>query len=436
MSSRINLGDGELGHSLSSWISDHLGGKSYITDNANQSHSLPSKDKLSEKYSFPSGIQLRILGEGEMILSTRSGEVAFYEASFHASLRKSCNTLPALIEDEAKRTAEVLGKIELGGYFDMSKVLSSRTFKKHFALGRMECGIPSRSNSVEYLGVIRGDIGRIARRALPNINDLTLLRWLKGKVKNPFSNLFPNGLSSSSDSKSKSLSNLGISPELRSNAMLSQINVPLKAIIIQEKRTQEDVHDPTVKKGKVDDLKGKEAMPPPQSKRTKSNKGAANAVGRLVPGGPTTLLVGNLSPGASIMSSALVARKVLDSAILPTDKEKVDQFATNELVTKSFHALGQLAHANTTELELVKTQNLAFKAEGQLANLGKKAMKTEAELKEKSEAMARLEAEVAELTGKLAQAKELALDEFKFLNEFKDAVADAAATYFGKDFIF
>ena len=51
---------------------------------------------------------------------------------------KSCNKMPILTVDEAKRTAEVLGKIEPGGYFNVSKVLDSKTFKKHFACGRME----------------------------------------------------------------------------------------------------------------------------------------------------------------------------------------------------------------------------------------------------------------------------------------------------------
>ncbi|GFS35111.1 hypothetical protein Acr_00g0037930 [Actinidia rufa] len=206
-------------------------------------------DKLREKYSFPPGIQLRIPGEGEMILSTRPGEVAFYEAFFPTGLRfpilpiirrilnhykicpaqlspnawkcvvcslmiwryykchmscdefrcmyslnplpdsrwfdfkarpdknllrgspsnvkgwkrrfffaskdeweffssmppgvgiprvprswdvleKRCNKLPALTENKAKRTVEVLGKIEPGGYFEVSKVLASKTFQR------------------------------------------------------------------------------------------------------------------------------------------------------------------------------------------------------------------------------------------------------------------------------------------------------------------
>ena len=38
----------------------------------------------------------------------------------------------------------------------------------------------SRDDFVECLGVIRGDIGRIARRPFPDTPDLTLLRWLGG----------------------------------------------------------------------------------------------------------------------------------------------------------------------------------------------------------------------------------------------------------------
>lgn len=44
-------------------------------------------DRLRESCSFPVGIQARIPGKGETILSAGSGEAAFYEAAFHAGLR-------------------------------------------------------------------------------------------------------------------------------------------------------------------------------------------------------------------------------------------------------------------------------------------------------------------------------------------------------------
>ena len=85
--------------------------------------------------------------------------------------------------------------------------------------GDFQGGGSSRSDSIEYLGVIRGDIGRVVRNAFPDTPDMTLLRRLGGKVDDPFMNLFPKGSSSSSDSKSESLSDFGLPPELRSDGI-------------------------------------------------------------------------------------------------------------------------------------------------------------------------------------------------------------------------
>ncbi|GFZ15876.1 hypothetical protein Acr_25g0002850 [Actinidia rufa] len=482
MSTRINLEDGELGHSLPSWVSDLLGGKSYITDDVNQSPSSPLKgspmdnssdysemdtsnltketsvmsqgdlDKLREKYSLPFGIQLRILEEGKTILSTRPGKVALYEAAFHDG--KSCNKLPVLTEDEAKRTAEVLGKIEPGVYFDVSKVLDSKTFKKHFARGRME--VSSRGGEITTSGdegesrLSRGDL----QHGSPSRGDSW---WLGGKVQDPFSNLFPRGSSLRSDLRSESLSDSGLSLKLRSDGkvlknspfilLLSWSNarfiysyVSMDQPVHSDQKgwgeegcelngdisttLERDCHSrktssggrpqPHRKEGRSEDSKGKEAMLPPLPKRTKSNKGASNAVVRASgPESSSTLPGKDLGPRALMMYSASVAWKILRGAILPADKEKVNQFPTEELVIESFHAL-----------------------EGQLAELGEQAVKTGIELKDKFEAMARLEADVVEVTSKLALAKKLAIEKFKSSNDFKVAVTDFTATYFGEGFEF
>ena len=44
-------------------------------------------DRLRESHSFPPSVQIRLPEEDETIVSTRLGEVAFYEAAFHVSLR-------------------------------------------------------------------------------------------------------------------------------------------------------------------------------------------------------------------------------------------------------------------------------------------------------------------------------------------------------------
>ncbi|GFS37340.1 growth-regulating factor 2 [Actinidia rufa] len=172
----------------------------------------------------------------------------------------------------------------------------------------------------------------------------------------------------------------------------------LKGIVIQEKQPRDDAHDtvPT-KKGEVDDSKGKEAMPPPSPKRTKSNKGRAMRPGRAIGG---------------------------------------DHWRRG-----SFHFTGQqprLGEGRPIHHGRIGHQVLPCLrlAKSQLANMGDLAMKTEVELKDKSEAMARLEVEVAELTSKLARAKKLAIEEFKSSDDFKDAFIDSVATYFGEGFEF
>ncbi|GFY96583.1 hypothetical protein Acr_11g0008890 [Actinidia rufa] len=531
MFSKINLGGEESEQSLPSWISDHLGAKSYI-DETSQSPSSPPPnspkmdtssltkegnvmtqaelDKLGSTYSFPSGIRLRIPGDGETILSARQGEVAFYEAAFLAGLRlplhptireilihykicpaqlspnawrsvicslviwryfkrhmtcfegpratswgtpgefllrcflclvslwspdmrfsgKSCNKLPTLSEIDAKRTEAILGKIEPGDYFQVSKVLGSRTFNKHFAVGCTALSISGGDNttsgdegefvthedSVEYLGVIRRDIGGAIRRALPGIPDETLLRWLGGKVKDPFTNLLSGTSGSSSDLGSVSTSDSELPPELRSDAMSARgktkaekatkttAKPPTKGVVIREKRTREG--DPLIEISELDTSKGKEAVPPPPPKRFKSNRGAINARGRATEAG-TSSHGGDV--GSESMSDASVARKLLTRVIPAFDKEEVDRLSENELVAKSFHALGQ--------------------AENKLAELSEEGSKPGNE-------MGDLKATVAELTKKLAKAKELAIEDFKASGEFKAAVTDSAATYFSEGFEF
>ncbi|GFZ19284.1 hypothetical protein Acr_27g0010230 [Actinidia rufa] len=557
MSSKTILGNEESEQSLPSWISDHLGGRSYI-DETNQSPSfLPvlttspkmdtsslnkesnvmsqaELDNLGATYSFSPGVRLRIPGDGETILSARQGELSpnawrsvicslviwrhfkrhmscdefkclyslsplpdsgwyYFKARPEKELApriseqrkgKSCNKLPTLSEVDAKRTETVFGKIEPGGYFEVSKVLGSRTFRKHFAAGcaaLSTCGgdnttsgddgeFVTREDSVEYLGVIRRDIGGAIRRALPGIPNETLLRWLGGKVKDPFTNLLSGKSGFSSDSGSDSISDSELPPELRSDAISARVGAPAlgekvggkakaekamkattakpptKGVVIREKRAQEGDH--VIEIGKPDSSKGKEAAPPLPPKRFKSNRGAINARGRAAEAGTS-------SPGGigseSMMSDAAAARRLLTGVIPASDKKEVDQLSENDLVAKSFHALGQvvvfasslalrsqehlhdidfhMARADSAELELVKAQKRAVKAENRLAELSEEGSKPGTEVDD-------LKATVAELTNKLAKAKELAIEDFKASGEFKAAVTDSAATYFSEGFEF
>ena len=108
MSGNVNIKD--LENTLPSWISDHLGERSYMDtsfpkkdSSGNEGSPLidirPSSerevnimtqgklDRLRESCSFLGGIQIRLLEANETIVSTRLGKVAFYEVAFQAGLR-------------------------------------------------------------------------------------------------------------------------------------------------------------------------------------------------------------------------------------------------------------------------------------------------------------------------------------------------------------
>ncbi|GFY86954.1 hypothetical protein Acr_05g0005930 [Actinidia rufa] len=339
---------------------------------------------------------------------------------------KSYNKLPTLSEVDAERMEAIFGKIEPGGYFEVSKVLGSRTFKKHFAVGCSALSTSGGDNttssdegefgtcedSVEYLGVIRRGIGGAIRRALPGIPDQTLLRWLGGKLCQP-----------------------EVKPWPRRQRRRRWPKHPTKGVVIGEKRTQE-----------AGPLKGQRNRAPPPPKRFKSNRGAINARGRAAKAGISSPAGDR---GSESMSDASVARRLLTEVIPASDKKEVDQLSENDLVAKSFHALGQvvvfasslalcsqehlhdidfhMARADSTELELVKAQKRAVKAENRLAELNEERSRPGTEVDD-------LKATVAELTSKLAKAKELAIEDFKASEEFKAAVTDSAATYFGDGF--
>ncbi|GFZ08136.1 hypothetical protein Acr_19g0010730 [Actinidia rufa] len=575
MFSKTNLGGEESEQSLPSWISDHLGAKSYI-DETSQSPSFPpippnspemdtssltkegnvmsqaELDKLGSTYSFPSGVRLRIPGDGKTILSARQGEVAFYEAAFLVGLRlpihptireilihyKICpaqlspnawclyslsplpdsgwyyfkarseknflrgspsnvkgwktrfffasgdewelpsgmaasDTTPRvprswgtpedggdLREDRARR---LLRGFEGPGFADLQEIFCGWL---HSALSTSggdnttsgdEGEFVTREDSVEYLGVIRRGIGGAIRRACPGIPDETLLRWLGGKAKDSFTNLLSGTFGSSSDLGSDSISDSELPPELRSDAMSARDGAPAlgektggkakaekatkattakppsKGVVIREKRMREGV--PVIETGEPDSSKGKEAAPPPPFKKFKSNRGAINARGRAAEAG-TSFPGGDV--GSESMSDASVARRLLTGVIPASDKKEVDQLSENELVAKSFHALGQehlhdidfhMARADSAKLELVKAQKRAVKAENRLAELSEEGSKPGTEVDD-------LKATVAELTNKLAKAKELAIEDFKASGEFKAAVTDSAATYFSDGFEF
>ncbi|GFY84704.1 hypothetical protein Acr_03g0014780 [Actinidia rufa] len=242
-------------------------------------------------------------------------------ARMPARVYYDCNKLPTLSEVDAKRMEAVFGKIEPGGYFETG-------------------------------------VGGAIRRALPGIPDENYSKVARGKVKDPFTNLLSGTSGSSSDSGSDSISDSELPPELKSDAMSAQG----KAVAEKAKKAAAAKH-PT--KGVVI-----------REKRTfKSNREAINARGRATEAG-TSSPAGDRE--SQSMSDASVARRLLTGVIPASDKKEVDQLSENDLVAKSFHALGQvvvyasslalrsqehlhdidfhMARADSAELELVKAQ--------------------------------------------------------------------------------
>ncbi|GFY92743.1 hypothetical protein Acr_08g0011390 [Actinidia rufa] len=435
-------------------------------------------DKLREKCSFPPGIQLRIPGEGETIQSSRPGEVVFYEASFPAGLRfpihpitkrilnhyKICSThspnawrsiVYSLVIwryykchmscDEFRCLYSLIPLPNSGWYYFKARpdknllrvsLSNVKGWKKRFSFASGDEweffpsmpsgeGIPRvpRSWRVpekhynKLLALIENEAKRTAE-VLEKIEPGGYFEVALREFQDPFSNLFPSGLSSRSDSKSKSLSDSGVSLKLRSDAMSSQISLSMLTKKAREKKVA-----------------------------TKDRSSAAMSQSDL--GMTPTIL-----PQRRLKSFHFAGRQLgsrgfddIECSCGLEDIERSDPFRrqgkgrpiyTDELVTKSFHALGQAVvlifalalwsqdHQDDYHFQLARADSAELEM----------SMKTKSELKEKFEAMARLEAEMAELTGKLTRAKKLAIEEFKSSDNFKDAVTDFAATYFGEDFEF
>ncbi|GFY98187.1 hypothetical protein Acr_12g0007280 [Actinidia rufa] len=448
MFTKINLGGEESEQSLPSWISDHLGAKSYI-DETSQSPSSPPPnspqmdtssltkegnvmtqaelDKLRSTYSFPSGMRLLIPGDGrDNFVNSPRRVICSLVIWRHFKRHMSCDEFRCLYslsplpdsgwyyfkarpeknlfrgspsnvkgwktrfffasgdeweflsgtaasntlrvprswgtpedggnprEDRARR---LLRGFEGPGFTDVQKILCDWVHGALYQRRRQhdlgdEGEFVTREDSVEYLGVIRRDIGGVIRRALPGIPDETLLRLLGGKVKDPFTNLLSGTSGSSSDLGSVSISDSELPPELRSDAMSVRAGAPA----FGEKT---------------------------------GGKAKAKKATKATTAKPPTKGIGSES-----MSDASVARRLLTGVIPASDKEEVDRLTENDLAAK-FHALGQPGN----EVDDLK-------------------------------------ATVAELTNKLAKAKELAIEDFKASGEFKAAVTDSAATYFSEGFEF
>ena len=115
-----------------------------------------------------------------------------------------------------------------------------------------------------------------------------------------------------------------------------------KGVVINEKRPREEVLDFSPrKKGKTDDSKGKETMPPPEVVKTKPSRVVSKW--SVAPREGTSARPGDaLGSRASVMVSASVMEKILARVILPADKKKVEKFSLDQVATKFLHIVAQV----------------------------------------------------------------------------------------------
>ncbi|GFY85350.1 hypothetical protein Acr_04g0000880 [Actinidia rufa] len=394
-------------------------------------------NRLRESYSFPIGVQTRNPEERKTILSTRTGEVDFYEAAFPTESRvglgvvllqgeaRRYNKLRILTDIEEQRTAKVFKKI--GGYFNVLVVLGSRAFQRRFTLDRAEMsssggdnaedrpimetgtvgdegesrhlrdelrpGDHTRDDSVEYIGTIKRSV-----RLLFRLPDQVFLSIFGVKVQPFFLNWETGSSSSSLSSSSGAMSESWLPFEdVKNNQFEEAHSREASNVLLSEAKS-----------------KGKKALPPPAAKKIKSATSHEPPVTKRAK--PALALVEGtsanpgaaLGPKASMLWSAAVAKKILFGAILPVDKEKADKLSLDQVVTKFFHIVGQVPihfypwllflYLESTKMDMVRAQNRTIELEGLLAEIIEKEKKAGEEHKTKSDDLARLEEEVAEIT--------------------------------------
>ncbi|GFS32483.1 hypothetical protein Acr_00g0022940 [Actinidia rufa] len=383
-------------------------------------------DRLRKTCSFPMGVQKRIPGKGKMVLSAGSGEVAFYEASFSASLRFPMHPIikrefyptipreegavlvprswgaPVLSPTEEERFCQVFEKIG-EGYFKIPVILNSRTFYKYFILGRVEV-------SSSGGGMVDGDIGGKAEGDIRGEAD----------VVGPA----PSSLSSSSSSRLGSQSDSRLFPELRSDAMSKRIKLNELAKVAAQKATSpsskvmvisEGSEMASKKRASDDRSKGKQVAPLPEAKKIKIGSDAHAAPTRLpvVPeeGSSARQTLGEaLGPQASVMASAATAEKILAGPVI----------LGSSLAIRS----RDFAEGAFNQRALVESSKM---------EMGRRLAE---EVEARNEVVAKLETSVTELEKSQSLFAGRIIAAFKESDDFLEAVMGSMSFYFGDGFDF
>ncbi|GFY91246.1 hypothetical protein Acr_07g0014420 [Actinidia rufa] len=162
-------------------------------------------DHLRESCSFPSNIQIRLLKTNETIVSTRPGEVVFYEVAFHAGL---CLPIHPIIRRDAEvlriprswgtpgdLKAQVLQRgqpfwVVIGGkcpWGETSNISPSKKVKKVYEdkKKRSSGKAPAKSRATSNAMASKGAAPAIAPREGTSANPGAILRLNASMLENP-----------------------------------------------------------------------------------------------------------------------------------------------------------------------------------------------------------------------------------------------------------
>ncbi|GFZ12713.1 hypothetical protein Acr_23g0010980 [Actinidia rufa] len=421
-------------------------------------------DRLWEACSFPSGVRTRILRNGETILSTGAGEVAFYEATFPTSLR----CLYALFKGPGSESGWLYFKVRPNKNILKGAPSNVKRWKKRFffILGddwEFHLSIPCKERVIQVLRSW-GAPGKRCNK-VPTLSETKDKRFRQvfekigegGHFKIPavlglrtFQKYFtPNRAEMSSSGggtveghirgkaatftgdSSESLHSQDVSRHFQDVPCPERIKLSQLTKTVAEKAAtssfkgmviSEVLESPSKKRVLDDGSKGKQVAQLPEAKKAKTSRGASMIPAQpLVPGeGSTAKLVPGeaLGPQASMMAITAMAEKFLARVILPADKEKVEKLTFDQVVTKFIHIMGQEGVILGSSLA-VYSRNFVESAN----NLCTLVESSELEM-------------VAEMEKSQALAKRRIIAEFKELEDFQEAVMGSASSYFGDDFNF
>ncbi|GFS34366.1 hypothetical protein Acr_00g0033590 [Actinidia rufa] len=370
MSSRANIGG--LGNSLPSWISNHLGYKSYMADKVNQLPSSFLEESPHQDEPFDHG---------------------------GSEVRQDCGQgIPQQCQGVEK---EVL--LHLKGRLGI--------FSEYISGGRSSSGPRSRSTprmayngrdnaedkSVDGTVVVAGDEVSLITLEMNAFE----LRLLGGKVRDPILGLEPFSSSSSSSSKLDGWPDLRLPSELRSDGQGNHVT----------HRSQKKAMWKFVE---------------PPSKEV--NKAASKVV---VGEGTSAKPIAALGPRATMLRNSTTTKKLLEAVIPPFDKEEAEKLELNQVISKFFHIIGQAvmvrsslaSYSQEMKDEVTIQQDRATSLEGEAKD----------DWEAITEKLAKLEVVVVKLRNNEARSKKLAIESSE---DFQEAVKAATSKYFGEGFNF